>query len=78
MSREKNILVPDTIKLKLTSDLWVCSQIAATQSGTDHDPCDEIMKLQDGNLRRTDVQYHLTPFFSLICLFVCEVDLIFQ
>ena len=56
----ENIVVPDTIKPKLTSDLWGRSRIAAA----DHDPCDEIIKLQ-----RTDVLYHLTQLF--IYLFIC-------
>lgn len=71
MSGVKNIFAPDTIKLKLTSDLWVCSQIAATRSSTDRDPCDAIT--------RTDVQYLLTlgGFLGFFCLLLSEVDLIF-
>lgn len=42
VGEKKNIFVPDAIKLKLTSDLWVRSQIAATQRCR----CDEIIKLQ--------------------------------
>lgn len=46
MMREKES--PDNIKPKSTSDLC--------EHSTDHDPCDKITKLQDGNLERTDAQ----------------------
>lgn len=45
----KTIFVPNTIKTKFKSDLWVRSKDIARRCITDHEPGDEITKLLDGS-----------------------------